>query len=237
MDLLKLKGDTPWINIEGGPGGGKSTGLAAFIEWLLDHNFTPFIVPEAARNLISSGLNPATEAFQTYVLKEIIHHVKIRMDYIRTHNIANAVLVFDSGFVRGLAYVSKEVFLKALHNVGLNLVQARDIFDGVIFLDSAAVGAEEFYVTDDERPETIEQAREVNQRTLEAWNGTPHLRHIRNRSDQTFTQKITQAKKSLARVLGVPEPLECERKFLLHDFDESLLPIHTTPIEIGRAHV
>jgi CYTH domain-containing protein/predicted ATPase len=237
MDLQQLKGDVPWIDIEGGPGAGKSTALAAICEWCQNHGYKPYIVPEAARNLISSGLNPATDAFQVYVLKEIIHAVSIRMHAIRTHDIQKPVLIFDSGFARGQAYVSNSVFEQALASVGLNQVAARDIYDGVIFLDSAAVGAEAFYVNDEERPETIEQARIINELTLNAWIGTPHLRQIRNRPDQSFDQKIIQAKKALARILGVPEPLERERKFLLHDFDPSHLPNHTTPIDIVQTYL
>ena len=239
MDLQSLKNGVPWIDIEGGPCAGKTTALASICEWCQEHGFTPIIVPEAATNLIGSGLNPTTTEFQEYVLREIVHAVTIRMNAIRDNNIKNPVLIFDSGFARGQAYVSKNSFEAALDTVGLSFMEARDVYDGVIFLDSAAVGAEKFYTTSNnkQRRETLEEAREINIKTHEAWIGTPHLKTIRNQEDQTFEMKIRECLKALARILGVPEPREIERKFLLHDFEPNLLPESAVPIDIVQTYL
>jgi len=239
MDLLTLKGDIPWINIEGGPCGGKTTALAAICEWCQNHGYTPYIVPEAATALIGSGLNPTSPIFQELVLRHILHAITERMRYQTSVEANKPVLIFDSGLARGQAYVGKTTFNQALDTVGLSLVDARDMYDGVIFLDSAAVGAEEFYTTanNDARSETVEQAQDINQKTLEAWIGTPHLGHIQNNSNQSFDQKIHQAIKHLARMLGEPEPLEIERKFVLHEFDLNRLPTMTTPIDVRQTYL
>jgi len=239
MQLDELKGGVPWINIEGGPCAGKTTALAAICQWCQDHGFTPIIVPEAATNLIGSGLDPTTPLFQELVLRNIVHDVSIRMEAIRAQSITKPVLIFDSGFARGRAYVSEAAFEKALDTVGLSFMAARDIYDGVIFLDSAAVGAEEFYTTanNETRRETVEQAREINQRTLDTWIGSPHIHPIPNIPNQTFEQKIRKCIKALARSLGVPEPLEIERKFLLHNFDLTQLEENVVPIDVLQTYL
>lgn len=239
MDLQKLKSDVPWINIEGGPCGGKTTALAAVCEWCQNHGYTPIIVPESATHLINSGFQPGSLPFQRLVLENMLHDIKLRMNAIDELSITKAVLVFDSGLARGLAYVPEEEFIEALTAVGLSLVAARDIYDGVIFLDSAAVGAESYYTVDNNsaRRETLEEARAVNERTREAWRGTQHLYPIENLPGQSFEQKITRAKQALARSLGEPEPLEKERKFLLNDFDPNMLADVSTPIDVRQTYL
>lgn len=231
--------DIPKIVITGGPCAGKTTALAAICEWCQEQGFSPIIIPEAATNLIGSGLDPTRPEFQEYVIREILHAERIRTDAMAAATVSKPVFIYDRGLADGAAYVAPETFSHVLERTGLNIVTARDSYDGVIFLDSAAVGAERFYTTDnnDARRETIEEARAINQRTQEAWMGTPHLIPIRNLPGQNFEQKILECLKALARILGVPEPLERERKFLLHAFDRSQLPAHTVSVDIVQQYL
>jgi CYTH domain-containing protein len=81
------------------------------------------------------------------------------------------------------------------------------------------LGAEKYYTLANNmaRSETPEQARLLDERTLRAWVGHPHLRVIDNA--ESFDDKMKRLYRETCRVLGVPVPLEVERKFLIRPFD------------------
>ena len=72
-------------------------------------------------------------------------------------------------------------------------------YDRVIFLSSAACGAEDYYTLDNNvaRSEGIEVARMLNGKTLEAWTGHPHLTIVGNNPGETFNDKIEHAVKAV----------------------------------------
>lgn len=227
------------IVITGGPCSGKTTALAAIAARCQELGYIPIILPEAATQLILSGLDPTRPEFQEYILRDIMHNERIRLDAVRAAGFTKVVFIYDRGKKDGEAYVGKEIFAAALAKVDLDVVTARDTYDGVIFLDTAALGAIEHYTLENNsaRRETPEEAIAINQRTHDAWVGTPHLTVVPNRPGETFEMKIHECLKALARILGVPEPLEKERKFLLHEFDLSKLPDHATPIDIVQTYL
>lgn len=229
----------PKIVITGGPCAGKTSVLAAVTQWCQERGFTPVIIPEAATTLITSGFNPTTPEFQDYIIREILHAEKLREDAAAASQFYKPVFIYDRGLSDARAYMSDEAFESTLTRHGLNRVTARDYYSGVIFLHSAANGAEEHYTlsTNSARKESIEEARVLNTRTLAAWEGTPHLSIIENRSGQSFNDKIQACLGALARILGVPEPLEQERRFLLLDFNSERLPHNAVPIDIVQTYL
>ena len=90
-------------------------------------------------------------------------------------------------------------------------------------LVTAAKGAEEYYQTDNNsaRREDIEAARALDDRLLSVWTGTPHLRVIDNSTD--FDGKLRRLLDETLAVVGIPEPLEIERKYLIVYPDLQLL--------------
>jgi len=104
----------------------------------------------------------------------------------------------------------------------------------VIFLRSAAVGAEAYYSSETNlfRDESAEEARALDERLLHAWTGVAHISVIENRQQEGFKEKIHRSIRALARSLGYPEPIEQEVKFRLQSFRRNLLPSHTADIEI-----
>lgn len=229
----------PEIVITGGPCAGKTTALAAISEHCQKLGYEPILVPEAATQLIASGFDPTQPSFQELVLNETLHAASLRRRAIGLYGYRKPVLIYDRGLADGQAYVSKKVFDTALENMGLNRVLARDYYSGVIFLDSAANGAEQFYNTANNlaRSETLQEARRINKSTLEAWHGTPHLIRVQNHPGETFEQKIHQALKGLSRILGEPEPLEIERKYRIKDFDFDAIPTTAAPIIIRQTYL
>lgn len=230
----------PKIVETGGPCAGKTSALAAIAQFCQNVGRHPVIITEAVTDLANAGFDKTRPEFQTYVLKKILFETALREEaYAAGHFPAEPVFIYDRGLCDGRAYVDEETFAAALKAVGLSLVQARDEYSGVIFLDSAAVGAEEFYTLENNtvRDEGLDAARILNERTKDAWMGTPHFRHIPNRPGVDFDGKITECLQALARILGVPIPLENERKFLVHNFRPDMLPGHAAPIDIIQTYL
>lgn len=236
----EVKMKIPMIAITGGPCAGKTTALAEISQWCQEHDFHPIIAPEAATNLINSGLNPLSDDFQSLILKDILHNEKLRLKAARSGRYRNPVLICDRGRMDGQAYVRSPIdFEESLRKAGLTITGARDVYDGVICLDSAADGAEEFYTTSNNpaRREGVQDAIILNNRTKAAWHGTPHLIIIDNKVGEDFDRKMQRCIEALARILGVPVPIECERKFKLLEFDPSQLSDTTVEIQIVQTYL
>lgn len=232
----------PRFVLTGGPCAGKTTAQADMREWLLERDYYPIFVPEAATSLMRAGLNPLRPEFQPAVLQHVLQHEAMLENAAKRLQAdgKKPVLIADRGICDQLAYVGMEAMQKLLHDQGLRFEQARDErYDGVIYMRSAANGAEQFYTaaSNEKRYETLAEAKALDDRTMHAWVGTPHLIVIKNQPDEPFSGKINRAVGALARLLGEPEPLEAERKFLVSDFAVSQLPSHTVPCDIVQTYL
>jgi CYTH domain-containing protein len=99
---------------------------------------------------------------------------------------------------------------------------------------TAADGAEEYYTHENNkaRRETPEEARALDVRTQNVWCGHPHVKIIDNSTG--FDLKMKRMIAAIARIVGIPVPLEIERKFLLAsvpDFIHELKNIQIVNIE------
>jgi CYTH domain-containing protein len=90
----------------------------------------------------------------------------------------------------------------------------------VLHLVSAADGAEQYYTTatnairyEQMNEEGLRIARELDKKVIKAWTGHPHLRVINNNDD--FNAKLNRVLKEIAHVIGVPQPIEEERKYIV----------------------
>ena len=86
-------------------------------------------------------------------------------------------------------------------------------YDAVLHLVTAADGAAEFYTTsnNEARTEGVDLACSLDKKLRGAWTGHPHLRVISN--SENFENKIRRVLREISKVLGLPEPIENERKF------------------------
>ncbi len=212
----------PKFVLTGGPCAGKTTARAYLMQKLGDLGYDVVFVPEAPTLLMHGGMRPGGildgEAFQravldlTLTLEDTIRDVLADIRYG-----TKPIIICDRGVMDGLAYVGdRDLFAHWLHNRGLSIVDARDgRYDGVFHLVTAADGAEAFYTTENNsiRSETPEAAREADQKTRIAWSGCPHWRAIPNRG--SFDEKLRHLLREICVVLGVPEPIETERKFIV----------------------
>ena len=228
--------------LTGGPCGGKTTALARLSQSLSSRGFYPLIVPEAATLLIGGGISPSTwksQDFQTRVIQTVL---ALESSFARAADSRidlNPVLLCDRGLADSLAYVPDDIYLQALRVNGIpSHVAARDEhYDAVFHLVTAAKGAETFYTLANNaaRSETAEEACALDARTLAAWMGAPHLRAIDNSTD--FEGKLAKLDREVCAALGIPVPLEIERKFMCEPVMLGALPRGAQHIEIEQMYL
>lgn len=89
-----------------------------------------------------------------------------------------SIVLCDRGTVDPAAYVSKEEFQAIMDEEGWTWTTLRDRrYDHVIHMTTAALGAEKFYTLQNNvaRSEGVDLARLLDQKTLNAWTGHPHI--------------------------------------------------------------
>lgn len=234
------------IVLTGSPCGGKTTLLTKIYPWLRDRGFRVLICPEVATMMISGGLQDIGAIAQTdpklyiEVQRSFLNiQLALRKQFLRLARSFKepTVIVYDRGPMDGMAYMDPACFNAMLEESKHTLNEVRDSFSAVIHLVTAAIGAPDFYTTENNaaRTETIEEAIAVDERTRAAWSGHPHVKIIDNSTG--FDLKIKRAIAVVARVLGIPVPLEIERKYLLRSMpDLDKLP-HVNSVTIEQLYL
>lgn len=226
------------IVLTGGPCGGKTTAMSRIAERLEGLGFRVFTVPETPTMLFLGGFSlhdvtPAQMvALETTLLRTVMNIEDSFAEIAEVYG-DDCVFLCDRGMMDTKAFVSPEMWQTILSNLGKTEVQLRDQrYDAVIHMITAADGAEEFYTLENNaaRTETAEQARDLDKKTQDAWVGHPHLRVIDNHSD--FDDKVRETIAAVCRTVGVPEPLEQERKFLVASVDE--IPVKNVTVGIEQ---
>jgi CYTH domain-containing protein/predicted ATPase len=235
------------VVLTGGPSGGKTTGMAYLQRHLSDLGYRVMIVPEVATTFITGGVSDMVYLamnkpdiyldVQINLTKAQIESRKRFLSLASAFPEDKVIILHDRGPMDNKAYMSPEQFEVMMAETGFTFSELRDSYDAVLHLVTAAKGAEEAYTLENNtaRQETPEQAVEMDDLTLHAWMGHPHLRIIGN--ETSFEEKLQNTLKEVLHLLGEPEPMEVERKFLLAAApDISLLP-HAQPIEIEQTYL
>lgn len=213
--------ETKRIVLTGGPCAGKTTALARIIQYFTDRGYAVYAQPEAATLFNQAGVNFLTDDKRLFFEyeKQLLSfqlHTEDCFRKIAEKEGKPAIIIYDRGVMDIAAYMSKDMWEALLDEMGLNEVEVRDKrYDAVLHLCSAAKGAAEFYTCENNssRTENIEQAVILDDKIIKAWTGHPHLRVIPNNS--TFENKLNAVISEISSVLGIPEPIEMERKFLV----------------------
>lgn len=203
------------IVLTGGPCAGKTTAMS----WIQNHfenqGYKVLFVPEEATELIVGGISPSdasTVNFQSLLTKLQIDKEDAFEYACNFMNYQKYLIVCDRGVIDNRAYMTDQEFNEVLKSNGLTLEEAKERYDAVFHLVSAAKGAEETYNFGNiARTETVEEARILDDKTLRAWIGHSHLRVIDNSTN--FEDKMKKLMKEISSVLGIPYPYEIERKF------------------------
>ncbi|OGZ04771.1 MAG: hypothetical protein A2845_06240 [Candidatus Lloydbacteria bacterium RIFCSPHIGHO2_01_FULL_49_22] len=234
----------PKIVITGGPCGGKTTAMTFLIQKLSSIGYYPIVVPEAPTILMQSGITPVGGVFPLRVFQEHVIDLIVHLENT-FHRAAvslphpKPILICDRGIMDALAYMPEDMFWDVVRSRGLDRSSMRDArYLGIFHLRSAALGAEAFYTTANNsvRLESVDEARIVDERTLQAWVGHPHVAIIDNEG-KNFDDKLGLLWKKICRVLGFPIPLEIERKFLVEPVDLMLLGIPHQAVDIEQRYL
>lgn len=209
------------IALTGGPCGGKSTCLSVLEQELTNKGYKVFIIEEMATNVIKSGANPNTIGLMEFQ-KMLIqlqwerNHVYDEMAAKLAYEGNDVLLIYDRGIPDCKGFITDEQYIEILNELALNETHVMDYYDAVFHLVTAADGAPEAYTCENNsaRTETPEQAIERDKMCMRAWTGHSHLRVVDNK-DKTFKQKVDKLLEEVYSLLGVPVPVEIERKYLI----------------------
>lgn len=202
----------PKIVLSGGPGGGKSTALNRLSVELSNLGYKVYKVVESATEVLSEGFDrskPVYEFQKAIALKQLENEKKAE----KSAKEEKAVILCDRGMMDCRVYLDNSDFDKIKTELNLSDIDLRDRYDAVFHLDSTSTDKKIQYKNGEIRIESREEAEKINERSLKAWCGNPHYRFIPVRD--SFDEKFELLLREVKAFLGIPKPLEIERKFLI----------------------
>jgi CYTH domain-containing protein/thymidylate kinase len=218
------------IVLTGGPCAGKTTALVKITEYFSGFGYKVFNVPEVPTIYSTAGWNYLTPNRDLYYRGEraILETQLALEDQFR--NLAEVctkpvLIVCDRGTMDISAYIKPEEWQEITAGAGTNSNELLERYDAVLHLVSAADGAEQYYTTatnatryEQANEEGLRIARELDKKVIKAWTGHPHLRVINNHDD--FENKLNRVLKEIAGVLGIPQQMQQERKYIVKQCGE-----------------
>lgn len=214
------------IVLTGGPCAGKTTALVKIVEHFGKLGYKVFTVPEVPTMITQSGWNYLTNNKTFYkegekVILELQLMLEEKMTRIAETCDEPCVIVCDRGAMDISAYISPELWNELTESCGTSTSELKgNHYDAVLHLVSAADGAEKYYTVANnaQRYEKADEeglaiARSLDKKIIQAWTGHPHLRVINNGED--FERKMQRVIKEISAVLGLPQPIEEERKYIV----------------------
>ena len=210
------------IVLTGGPCGGKTAALPLLRQALQAEGLAVFVGREIATLLMEEGLNPARDknGFQRQALAQTLAQEAALTEAAAPFGDKGIVLL-DRGLADPAAYTPAAVYEAHLAEAGLTRVSARDRYEGVFHLQTAAAAQRYTLSTNAIRTETPEEALALDGATLDAWVGHSHLRVIP--AGGTFEDKVARLIAEVKGLLGIPAPREIERRFLIRMPEDALL--------------
>lgn len=218
--------DIKKIVLTGGPCAGKTTALVRIIEHFSNLGYKVFTIPEVPTLFTQAGMNYLTKnkgffyegEKATLEIQLALEDKFMRMAQECTEQ--PCLIVCDRGTMDISAYMNPETWADITRAVGTTSPELRNRYDAILHLVSAADGAEQYYTTANNAQrnepmteEGLKIARSLDKKVIRAWNGHPHLRVINNHDD--FEAKMRRVLKEISSVLGLPQPIEEERKYIV----------------------
>lgn len=235
--------DVSVICVTGPPCSGKTTALVKIPENLSNFGFSPITVPEVPTELFSNGVKIGGDGLSVSDFQEqaLLMELEKRHRYVeiaKRFKNPKRIVICDGGAMRGKAYMKSGEFEVLVKSMGFNITHLRDgLYDGVFHLVTAAIGARDFYTNSNNpfRKETLDEAALLDKLTQEAWIGCPHFRVIDNSTD--FEGKMKRLLRGIYRVIGIPTPIEIERKFVVYKPDFDTIPVYVSPVDIEQPYL
>jgi len=196
------------IVITGGPCAGKSTAMSWIQNAFSSLGYMVLFIPETATELISGGVAPWTCGtnldYQRCQIQLQLEKERIFLQAAETMPGEKFLIVCDRGMMDNLAYMSREEFSIVLDELGLSADALLHSYDAIFHLVTAAKGMAKFYTLDNNaaRTETPEQAADLDDRILTAWQTHPNL-HVID-SCLGFDSKMECLICEISKALNIP---------------------------------
>ena len=213
------------IVLTGGPCAGKTTALVRVIEHFNSLGYKVFTVPEVPTLYSLGGWNYLTPNRRLYYEGEraiLDTQLSLENNFQRMAEVCQkpTIIVCDRGTMDISAYMEPEMWEDITAKAGTSSNELRERYDAVLHLVSAADGAEQYYTTatnstryEKADEEGLRIARELDKKVIRAWTGHPHLRVINNHDD--FERKMNRVIREISNVIGLPQPVTEERKYIV----------------------
>ena len=219
------------IVLTGGPCAGKTTALVRIIEHFTSLGYKVFTIPEVPTMFTQAGMDYLTANHEFFYEGEkatLQTQMALEDHFYEMAKTLHGpvIIVCDRGTMDISAYMEPAMWEEITRACGTSTSQLRDTrYDAVLHLVSAADGAEQFYTTNNnaQRLEKADEhglaiARQLDKKVIQAWSGHPHLRVINNHED--FNNKLNRVLKEISSVLGLAQPVEQERKYIVAIYPE-----------------
>jgi thymidylate kinase len=229
------------VVLTGGPCAGKTTTMNKSLRQAIAiPHCEVFVAQEAANHLKNGNINFQSAGGDSTFQRLIITHqleaeraaVITGIKHKYAHPEDKVIIVLDRSIMDGQAYFKKAVeFEEILKDFGLTTKAVYERSDKVIYLRSAAVGAEHAYTTSDgtKRDESIEEAAKLDQKVYKAWRKHPHFVVVDNIF--RFNEKLDYAISEIFGVAGIKIPVKACRRFIIKTPNAFILHSNTSHLE------
>ena len=226
----------------GGSCAGKTTGQAHLVDYAEQLGFNVLLCPEAATLLFGSGIH-RDQFLQENVLDFQISNeqfYKTAAQRLVETTGKPVIISHDRGLLDGLAYLKDDVlFEKLLNKRGLSRSKILEgYYDSVTHLITAAKGALEHYNFENNihRTETPEESNALDTDLQHAWLDAHGYEIIGNTlpdgTPKSFAQKMREYVTAVFNPLGLPSPVEHERRWTVSkkDFSPDIFLRQNVPV-------
>ena len=230
------------VVLTGGPCAGKTTTLnKALRQSIAIPNCEVFVAQEAADHIKKGNMNFVSAGCDSTFQRFIINHqltseqmvVITAIKHKIMHPEDRAICIFDRSIMDGEAYFKKpSEYAEILKDYGLTAKSVYERSDMVVYLRSAAIGAEHAYTTSDgtKRDESIEEAALRDTKVYKAWK--KHKNFVEIDNTFRFNEKLDMAISKIFGVAGISIPVKTCRRFIIRTPDQFILHNTTSHHEV-----
>ena len=233
------------IVLTGGPAAGKTTLISRILkEFKQEDGWRVITIPETATDLISGfGIKPfggcvSMQDFQYFVIEDQLHKERLALKAAQMVPEEKILIIYDRAVLDDKAYITDEEFTDILSGFGMNEEELLSRYDAVLHLVTCAKGAEFAYnYGNAARYESVEVAREKDDKTLRAWSRHPALHVIDN--SVNFEEKINRGIAAIFSIIGQPAPAQSKRKYLIAmpDTEELVRRYNAAAVEMMQTYL